>query len=507
MLAVPLLENRVAAPVRFPKLQAARVLGIAALLLAAVFLLVGTIPPVTTRAMVTGYWYGVSLGGWLLMEVNPFERSAISSPDVRPKWMFDQFEAAAELDFVIKLRAEHSDQYAIQTMRNHWEGFITNDALDAAVALGVNVVRIPVGYWIADAPVGGSSPLEYGISPEGFVTGGLNYLRTMLGRLRDRGISAMIDIHSLPCNSHCVSDGLNCKTPLAYTPDAKVSDIEKCEGGLYPTSRPREKANGQPNTWGDVGLESTAKIANWIASLPEEERATVVGLQLANEPALNTGGFNEAIQSYYTAAVSTARSALPASTPLIMSFLYPNDWGVPTFIKGLVDGGAGKLLIDWHWYLNWAAWDYRIMPWAEIHERACTTAQSDWENKVPGLEIVLGEWSLATNHDAPLDLSDVTVRRELAQLFEEQKLIFTTSRNVVGSFFWTLRMGSGWDPRPTSDFPWGRQLEGTDAARSLPGFPFQVWSLLEMAERGIASPLNAPAPPGTCEQWKRPEYP
>ena len=84
MLAVPLLENRVAAPVRFPKLQAARVLGIAALLLAAVFLLVGTIPPVTTRAMVTGYWYGVSLGGWLLMEVNPFERSAISSPDVRP---------------------------------------------------------------------------------------------------------------------------------------------------------------------------------------------------------------------------------------------------------------------------------------------------------------------------------------------------------------------------------------------------------------------------------------
>jgi hypothetical protein len=204
------------------------------------------------------------------------------------------------------------------------------------------VVRIPVGYWIADAPVGGSSPLEYGISPEGFVTGGLNYLRTMLGRLRDRGISAMIDIHSLPCNSHCVSDGLNCKTPLAYTPDAKVSDIEKCEGGLYPTSRPREKANGQPNTWGDVGLESTAKIANWIASLPEEERATVVGLQLANEPALNTGGFNEAIQSYYSAAVSTARSALPASTPLIMSFLYPNDWGVPTFIKGLVDGGAGK---------------------------------------------------------------------------------------------------------------------------------------------------------------------
>ena len=31
-----------------------------------------------------------------------------------------------------------------------------------------------------DAPVGGSSPLEYGISPEGFVTGGLNHLLTLL---------------------------------------------------------------------------------------------------------------------------------------------------------------------------------------------------------------------------------------------------------------------------------------------------------------------------------------
>ena len=47
-------------------------------------------------------------------------------------------------------------------------------------------MRIPVGYWIVDAPRGGTSPLEYGISPEGFVTGGLNHLHAMLGRLRAR---------------------------------------------------------------------------------------------------------------------------------------------------------------------------------------------------------------------------------------------------------------------------------------------------------------------------------
>jgi len=29
---------------------------------------------------------------------------------------------------------------------------------------------------------------------------------------------------------------------------------------------------------------------------------------------------------------------------------------------------------------------------------------------------------------------------------------------VVGFFFWSLRMGSGWDPRPSSTHPAGRQV-------------------------------------------------
>ena len=90
------------------------------------------------------YWHGVSLGGWLLMEINPSVKTASSGPDVRPSWMFDQIEAAAELDFVTGLRST-SDEFAIATMRNHWEGFITDSALDAAASLGVNAVRIPIG--------------------------------------------------------------------------------------------------------------------------------------------------------------------------------------------------------------------------------------------------------------------------------------------------------------------------------------------------------------------------
>ena len=51
-------------------------------------------------------------------------------------------------------------------------------------------------------------------------------------------------------------------------------------------------------------------------------------------------------------------------------------------------------------------------------------------------------------------------------------------------------MGSGWDPRPTSEHPFGHQVEGTSAWISKKLFPFKVWSLLEMAEAGVAVPLN-----------------
>ena len=80
---------------------------------------------------------------------------------------------------------------------------------------------------------------------------------------------------------------------------------------------------------------------------------------------------------------------------------------------------------------------------------------------------------------------------ELKRLFREQLEVFTTTDGVIGSFFWTLRMGSGWDPRPSGGAPHGAQAAGTTAWRSKEGYPFQVWSLLEMARVGVVTRLDA----------------
>lgn len=133
--------------------------------------------------------------------------------------------------------------------------------------------------------------------------------------------------------------------------------------------------------------------------------------------------------------------------------------------------------------------------WTQVHSRACFTASLNWnwcaENNI---SVVLGEWSLATNHDAPLELSDPRTALELRRMFKEQLSVYTdpVSAPLVGHFFWTLRMGSGWDPRPSAAHPHGRQVGGSSSSRSLKGYPFRVWSLLELARYGIATPLDEP---------------
>ena len=454
-------------------------------------------------------WRGVSLGGWLLMEINPSKRDATSPMDLRPGWMFDQIEEHSELDFVTALRKEKGDEFTIQTMRNHWEHYYTGEMLDAAKKLGVDTVRIPVGYWIMDAPVGGKSPYEYGFTPEGFVSGGLNSLLKMLKLLKERDMGALVDIHAMPCNSACVSDGLYCQMPMGFLGkgQAPIADLERCEaagGGVYKTLR---KPTPEMEEWPDVGINAISQMAKFISELPKEADS-VICFQLANEPALGPTSreIYQGIVAFYDRGYKEARKFLP-KLPLIFSFMGPTPearaWLSAANAKDLAAGGSG-LTGDHHYYINWQACcglGYGVpainaMPWDEIHRRACLLEAEGNAHDInvyanASLQVIVGEWSLATNMDAPMDLKDAEVRKNLIHFYQEQIQSFSGRSEVRGYFFWTLRMGSGWDPRPTDTHPHGHQLAGSSAWKSLDDYPFKVWSLLEMGREGIASSLDA----------------
>ena len=122
-------------------------------------------------------------------------------------------------------------------------------------------------------------------------------------------------------------------------------------------------------SWSDVGVANLGKLARWVASLPEEDKNVVAGLQLGNEPALNSPGYDQAVKSYYRAAISEARASLPSPLPLLMSFIPPNDDGVPAFMEDMSNSYSAPLLIDHHWYLNWATYEGNTLAWDDMHAR------------------------------------------------------------------------------------------------------------------------------------------
>jgi hypothetical protein len=175
--------------------------------------------------------------------------------------MYDEFQAAAEGDLVAALRRQGGDDFAIATMRNHWAGYIPDAALDAFARWGGTHVRVPVGFWIVDTPVGGSSMTDYGLQHEGFVTGGINHLAALIPKLKARGMRALIDMHALPGGaSNCQSySGWSVPDPNFWEgtpPASNATAIPGCGGGgPYYTSR------GDGATWMQVGeVRSTCVV-------------------------------------------------------------------------------------------------------------------------------------------------------------------------------------------------------------------------------------------------------
>lgn len=444
------------------------------------------------------YHNGVSLGGWLLTE---------------PSWMYDQFSAPAEADLIAQLRRT-SDAFAVRTMQNHWRGYLPGAAWDALAGFGATHVRIPVGYWLVEPPVVVVEPsarggfYSYGFNHEGFVTGGMNELEAAVAKLAARGIKALIDLHAAPGGaSHCssyagwqISDA-----PLFWTgtpPPSNATAITSSCGGPYHTSR------GDAATWMQVGEDALRALADWVVGLEAGPLAgTVVGLEVINEPGLQFDGVQADIERLLVSIVPQLQARLAGTAVNVtLNFIGPNDVNAGAFVAAQCAAGVfqkNALLIDFHQYYNWDG----PLSWAQLAQRVCsvTAVSSPWaQYTAAGLPVVVGEWSDSTNLGARAftDLSNATIVGHLRTLYANQMSSMSArgggSPGAVGQHHWALRMGSGWDPRPTPAAPDGAQAPGTAWDTSAPGFSAAVWNLGELIRVGVARPLAELHVTGVC---------
>jgi len=138
---------------------------------------------ITTHAKSTEKIYGVNLGNWLVFEPWMAEQEWKNmggqqcddcSSCIRSEWSLNKaFPKTGDALF-----------------KKHWETWFAQADVDRLKELGINTVRIPVGFWIVESLVDRRT--------EFYARGGLLQLKRGLKMLHEAGIKAILDHHALP---------------------------------------------------------------------------------------------------------------------------------------------------------------------------------------------------------------------------------------------------------------------------------------------------------------------
>ncbi|PWN32599.1 glycoside hydrolase [Meira miltonrushii] len=121
---------------------------------------------------------GVSIGNWLVLERWLSEDWFVSEVGNGPIW--DEWGFTQTL----------GNDKALSALQQHWNTWINESDFDTMKSVGINTVRIPVGYWAFVDTAQGEPYLSK--------AGQTDQLQKVLGWLYDRGMYAFIDLHGMP---------------------------------------------------------------------------------------------------------------------------------------------------------------------------------------------------------------------------------------------------------------------------------------------------------------------
>lgn len=171
---------------------------------------------------------GVNLGGWFVLE-----------PYITPS-LFEAFTDVPvdEYHFTQQLGKDQ----ALATLDAHWLTWYTEDDFKDIAAAGLNLVRIPIGYWAFEL-----------LDDDPYVQGQDAYLEQALGWARTYGLKAWIDLHGAP-GSQNGFDNSGLRDVIGYQLDTNIGVTLTALQAIF------NKYGG--STWEDV----------------------VVGIELLNEP-------------------------------------------------------------------------------------------------------------------------------------------------------------------------------------------------------------------------------
>lgn len=243
--------------------------------------------------------------------------------------------------------------------QKHWNTWITQDDLNQMVALGLNTIRIPVGYWMREDIVYRDS--------EWFPEGGLQYLERLCGWASDLGMYIIIDLHGAP--------------------GAQVA--QNAFTGQFAST---------PGFYVDYQFERAYKFLEWMANIihTNNNYRNVGMLEVVNEP------------------VATWTNAQDAAS--LISTFYPTAWNRIRAVENNLNIGAYDRLhiqmMDTQWGSGtpqqnlpdqwFAAFDdHRYIKWSSTNPtRADYLYASCHDDRGGNYPVIVGEWSLSVADSA-----------------------------------------------------------------------------------------------------------
>ncbi len=176
--------------------------------------------------------------------------------------------------------SEHYGKSEMESrMQQHWSTFITEGDFGEMAGAGLNMVRIPIGYW-AISPIQGDP----------YVQGAYDYLAKAIDWAGANGLSVIIDLHGAPGSQN------------GFDNSGRLGPIEWMTGDTVAQTH-----------------QALNKIRDDHASNP-----AVAGIELVNEPEGPILGFG-AVENFYTAGYNDLQGS-NVVTVIHDAFETPNAW-------------------------------------------------------------------------------------------------------------------------------------------------------------------------------------
>ncbi|KAL0635795.1 hypothetical protein Q9L58_005228 [Maublancomyces gigas] len=354
---------------------------------------------------------GVNLGGLFIVE---------------PWMMSDEWNAMgcggtqSEFDCVLRL----GQAGANTAFQAHWNRWITQDDINQIKSLGLNTIRIPVGYWIMESLIDSS---------EHFPRGGFQYLERVCGWAKAAGLYVIIDLHG---------------APGAQDPQQPFTGQYAPSSGFY----------------GDYNYERAYKFLEWITNIIHTNSNfwSTGTVQLVNEPERPSP--SSLVQTYYHTAFTRIRAVEAklgtARADFVHIQMMNNKWG---------SGDPNANLPDKYFAFYD---DHHYVKWSDVAaNRDAYMRHSCHDDRSGNTPVVTGEWSLSVNDSAEWGSMTITAGDAVAWYRKWWGAQVLSYEKIYGWIFWNWKVN--WI-NGRNDWRWGYQ--SAVAAGVIPTNPLDVYS-------------------------------